>query len=90
MLVLVNVVLPAATVAATDPAVNVRVALVSARVGIAFPVDMVADPEGSFVESPRAGISFGKASYGIWHIFAASGISGRRSPSMAACIPILA
>lgn len=31
MLVLVNVVLPAATVAATDPAVSVRVALVSAR-----------------------------------------------------------
>lgn len=45
MLVLVNVVLPTATVAATDPAVRVRVALVRARVSpVSVPAERVAEP----------------------------------------------
>lgn len=54
MLVLVNVVLPAATVAATDPAVSVHVALVKARVSpVSIPADRVTDPAAP-VNSPQA------------------------------------
>lgn len=43
MLVLVNVVLPVAAVAASGPAVSVRIALVSARVSpVGVPADRVA------------------------------------------------
>ncbi len=54
MLVLVNVVLPAETVAATDPAVSVRVALVRARVSpVSVPAARVTDPAAP-VNSPQA------------------------------------
>ena len=54
MLVLVNVVLPTVTVAATDPAVRVRVALVSERLSpVRVPADRVTDPAAP-PNSPQA------------------------------------